>query len=342
MAPERSSLDVISINSSEEMVGIIWQVSKKIPELELFEASPIDKTYFKTMVRTALPSAGFRPVGQGLARDVGTLIQRIVQCGFLDASWDIDEAFFTGSDWGNLETEQQGASLLAAFKAWQKRLYNGADDIEVSGGFPGMASLFPYSDSDGVVDATGTTAKTGSSVYYVKTGTQDCCVAWGNYGEIKAGDIFPSVLRDAEGRKYNARSQNVGGWAGLQIVNHLSIVRLANLTAEVNHTLTDALLNQARTKFTEQYGVMPDFCVMSYRSLLQLQNSRTSYNPLGTPAVVPVEDTAHVPIVPTLGVTNTEDLLAATPAGGAPAVSRHLIQVEGAGGDPRDPAGPPL
>jgi hypothetical protein len=315
MALDKSSADIIAINTSEDIVGIILEISKKIPELNFFEATPVSKTYYKTMLRTALPSAGFRVVGAGQVRDVGTLTQRVVQCGFLDASWSIDEAFFTGTDWSNLETEQQSASLLAALKVWQARIYNGADDIGSSGGFPGLKTLFPYLDSDGVVDAGGTVADAGkgSSVYYVKTGTQDVCVAWGNNGEIAAGDIFPCVITRLDGgvlKEMNGRSQNVGGWAGLQIVNHKSVVRLANLTTETGHTLTDDLLNQARGLFEEQYGVEPDGCLMSYRSRLQLQNSRQTFNPLGNQAPVPATDSADVPIIATLGITNTETLLA--------------------------------
>jgi hypothetical protein len=339
MALDKSSIDVISINTSEEIVGIILEISRKIPELEFFEASPVQKTYYKTMIRTALPSAGFRLVGTGMVRDVGTLTQRVVECGFLDASWSIDEAFFTGTDWSNLETEQQSASLLAALKVWQARLYNGADDIQTSGGFPGMASLFPYLDCPGVVGAAGTTATTGSSVYYVKTGTQDTCVAWGNNGEIAAGDVFPCVINRLVGgvlKEMNGRSQNVGGWAGLQIVNHKSIVRLANLTAEMGCTLTDDLLNTARTLFEQQYGVEPDGCLMSYRSRLQLQNSRQTFNPLGNQAPVPKTDSADVPIIPTLGITNTEALLANGYT--ADPTNAHPVQLEGAGGVQKDPS----
>jgi hypothetical protein len=310
MAANTTSADVIAINTSESIVGIIQEFSKKIPELDFFAASPVAKTYFKTMVRTGLPTAGFRAVGDGRTRDVGTLTQRIVQCYFLDASWAEDEAFFTGTDWSNLEGEMQSAHLLAAFKNWQLQIYNGtAND---AAGFPGLASLFPNTDTVGVTDAGGTTPTTGSSVYYIKTGTQDCCVCWGNNGAIVAGDIFPCVIDrlDTTLKQLPGRAQTVAGWAGLQLVNHKSVRRLANLTEDVGHTLTDTLLDTARTAFAEAYGVMPDGCLMSYRSLAQLQQSRTAFSPTASPSPVPNVDSANIQIIPTLGIGKTETLLA--------------------------------
>jgi hypothetical protein len=348
MAVERTSIEVIALETSNVDVGIILEFSQAIPELEIFEASPVPDTYYKTMVRTGLPSAGFRPVGRGMVRDLGTLTQRVVQCGYLDGSWSADEAFFTGSTGFNLETEQQAASLLASMKAWQQRLYNGADDIDISGGFPGLCSLFPFTDSAGVVDAGGSTrgvqnANTGaltgssSSVYYYRTGKRDMCLAWGNNGELKAGDVFPTIKRDAEGREYNARAQTVGGWAGLQLVNHNAVVRLANLTGDTTHTLTDAWLNKARTLFCQRYGVVPDGCLMSYNSQRVLQDSRTTFNPLGNQAPIPTTDSAGVPIHATLGILDTEAILTAG-ATTATAAASHPVEVEGAGGVQRDPA----
>jgi hypothetical protein len=131
----------------------------------------------------------------------------------------------------------------------------------------------------------------------------------------------------------------VAAWAGLQLVNHNSVVRICNITADMNYTLTDKVLNMGRTAFARRYGVLPDFCVMSHNSLLQLQNSRTTYNPVGAQAPIPTEDTAHVPIHATLGITDTEPIVVSG-ATLATAPAHHEVEVEGAGGVQRDPAGP--
>ncbi len=308
MAAKLSSADVVAINSAEEIVGIIVELSKKIPELGFFAASPVMKTSYKTLVRTALPTAGFRAINAGRTRDVGTLVARTVDCKFLDASWDADNAALTGVDWGDPVLEQQSAHLLAALKALQSQIWNGTGAD--AAGFPGVNSLFPNSDSEGVINAGGTTADTASSVYLVKTGEQDVCMAWGNDGTIKAGDIIDQQLYDGDGKPYMGKAQAIEGWAGLQITNHKSLVRIANLTEDAGKGLTDDLLYQAIETFGERYGVEPDGIFMSHRSRRQLRDSRTATNATGAPAPVPME-VENIPIMATTGITNTEALLAA-------------------------------
>lgn len=249
-------------------------------------------------------------------RDKGTLTQRLVQCKFLDGSWDEDVASFAagnfvGGESADLEQELQRSHILAALKGWQKQIYNGTGAD--AGGFPGMNSLFTSKTGAGVVDAGGTSANTGSSIYLVKTGVQEVCTVWGNDGEIAAGDIFETLIQepqvDGSIKKYNAKAQNIAGWAGLQISNHQAIVRICNVTEDNGHTCNDALIYKALELFETQYGEMPDGILMSYRSRRQLRDSRTATNPSGTPAPLPTE-VENVPVIATLGINKTEALLA--------------------------------
>lgn len=305
MAEKLTSADVVAINSSESMVGIIHEISNQIPELGFYAASPVSKTSYKTLVRTALPSAGFRAINAGRDRNVGTVVARTVDCKFLDASWDADRAALDGIDWGNPEDEMRQAHMLAALKALQRQIYDGV--AADAGGFPGLASLFPNSDSDGVVSASGV-GETCSSVYLVKTGVQDTCLAWGNDGAIREGEVIDQQLYDGDGKPYMGRVQSVDGWAGLQITNHKSVVRIANVTAA--KPLTDDLVYEGIMKFGERYGVAPDGIWASYRSVSQLRQSRTATNATGAPAPVPTE-VGGIPLHATLGITNTETALTA-------------------------------
>jgi len=46
--------------------------------------------------------------------------------------------------------------------------------------------------------ASLTCASTGSSVYLVATSPQDICLAWGNDGQIKVGEVIEQQLRVLE------------------------------------------------------------------------------------------------------------------------------------------------
>src|SRR5699024_6960789 len=158
-------------------------------------------------------------------------------------------AALTGVDWGDPVAELQQAHLLAALKELQSQIWNGTDND--ANGFTGANSLFTSASGDGVIDAGGSTASTGSSVYLVKSGTQDACLAWRNDGPITAGEVTEQQLYDNSSNPSMGKAQAVEGYAGLQITNHKSIVRIANITEDSGKGLTDDLLYDAISLFGE-------------------------------------------------------------------------------------------
>ena len=306
MATKISSTDVVAINSSESIVGVIHELSKQLPELGFFAASPVTKTSYKTVVRTALPTAGFRAINTGRTRDVGTLVARTVDCKFLDASWSADQAAIRGVDWGDPVAEQQEAHLLAALKSVQSQIWNGTGAD--ANGFPGLSSLFPTNDIAGFIDAQGTTDDTASSIYLIKTSPKDVCLAWGNDGEITVGEQVEQQLTDDNGKPYMGVAQAVHGWVGLQVTNHAAVVRIGNVTADSGKGATDDLIYAGIEEFGKRLGVDPDGIFMSHRSRKQLRQSRTATNATGTPAPIPTE-VGGVPVFATLGLTDEEAIV---------------------------------
>lgn len=306
MAERMTSADVVAINSSEEIVGVIHEISKQLPEFGFFAASPVKKTSYKTLVRTELPTAGFRAINTGRDRNVGTIVARNVECKYLDASWDIDDQAVSGVDWGDPIREMQQAHMLAQLKATQSQIWYGTSlDAE---GFPGLNALFPNLSVGGVIDAGGTTESTASSVYLIKTGEQDTCLAWGNDGRIEAGEIVDQQLYDSNGKPFMGKAQKVAGYVGLQITNTKAAVRIANITEEDDATCTDDLVYEGIELFAEQYGVEPDGIFMSHRSRRQLRDSKTATNPTGKAAPIPTE-VGDIPLFATNGLLNIESLL---------------------------------
>jgi hypothetical protein len=308
MAARRTSAEVLAVNLSEEMIGIINEVAQEVPELRIFPASPVSKTTYGTMVRTADPTAGFRAINAGRDRNRGTLVRREVACMFLDSSWDIDIAAVTGCDWGDLTADEQRASIRAAMKSMARQIYYGTDaDAE---GFAGLASILAHKDDPMVVDAAGTTPATGSSVYAVKFGTDKVCLAWGNEGAMHVGSIIEQQLYDAEGKPFMGKAQDIHAWAGLQITNHKAMGRICNLTEDAGKGMTDALAAKLLRQFREANDVDPDALLISHRSHEQWKNSRTATSATGSDAPYPTEYEG-VKVVPTNSISNTEPLLVA-------------------------------
>ena len=79
-----TSADVLAVNNSEELIGVIMQVAKRVPELGFYAASPIAKTVYETLVLTALPTVGFRAANAGRTVQKPTLTTATVTCKFLE------------------------------------------------------------------------------------------------------------------------------------------------------------------------------------------------------------------------------------------------------------------
>ena len=120
-----TSADVLKINNSEELVGVIDDVVKEIPELQFFAASPVTRNTYKTLAVDSLPSVGFRaPDGLRTFDSVG-LTNHEIACKYLDASWTLPVAIAQECDWGEdfakaLETK---GHLKSAFFALSQIRY---------------------------------------------------------------------------------------------------------------------------------------------------------------------------------------------------------------------------
>jgi hypothetical protein len=100
--------------------------------------------------------------------------------------------------------------------------------------------------------------------------------------------------------------QEVLSRIGLQIGSKYSVGRIKNLDDSSN-TLSDTTLDKLLEKFPA--GKPPTDIYMTRRSMRQLKNSRTAYDPMGRPAEWPTSimgPEGPIPIHVTEALTNTE------------------------------------
>ena len=142
-----TSTDVLKINNSEELVGLIEDVVKDIPEINFFAASPVQKNSYKTLALTALPSTAFRATGSYREFQTATLTNKTVECKYLDASWILEKAVAQQSDWGEdfAKALTQRAHLKSEFFTLAKQIWQGTDSD--ANGFTGLDAII-----DAVVD----------------------------------------------------------------------------------------------------------------------------------------------------------------------------------------------
>lgn len=315
-------LDIAKRNGHDAIVGIIEETTRAIPEVSglnpengvaipgVGDSRTIQGTSYKTLVRTALPTVAFRDGNQGSTGLKSTWATRLVETFIMNPRWNVDKAIADKSEdgWQMLMADEAFGVVTAAFQTLGRQFYYGraAAGVALGGdarGFNGLIDV--YDATNKLVDAGGTTADTGSSVWAVKFGPQAVRWVYGANGAIDPTPVDQRDVNDSDGNPYTAYFQEMFLYPGLQVTSQRFVGRISKLTEDSGKGLTDARLSALMEKFA--VGVKPDALFMSKRSRRQLRDSRTATNDTGKEAPLPM-DYDGIPIVVTESIVNTEPL----------------------------------
>lgn len=273
-------LDIAKLNGNDAVVGLIEENLKYSPEAQLLPMRTVRGTSYKTGIRTGLPTTGFRSANEGQPPTKSTFTEKLIECYIFGGNVKADKAVADAYEDGAAAWQAIEASgvMQSALRQLGSQVYYGTTND--AKGFPGLkaATLFGATTAAGdplTVNATGSTADTASSVYFVKYGPQDVQLVGGAEDAVKLGDFYTQMVTDENDatRQYEAYVAALTAWIGLQVGNENSVRRIANLTAETGKGLTDSLMAEALA--TYPVGFVPDAIFMSRRSRRQLQTSRT-------------------------------------------------------------------
>lgn len=297
-------LDIAKANGSDATIGLIEEVVTYAPEVQLGAARTISGLSYKTLIRTALPGAAFRSANEGVAATKSTWENRVVECFTLNPRWECDKAVadrFEDGAQAFIAMEADGI-MRSSMILLGSQFYYGTTNGDAKG-HPGL--LAAYDSTNMVVDAGGTTASTGSSVWAVKFGPKDVQWVYGAGGLLNVSDVMEARVTDGSSNPYTAYVQELLAYPGLQVGNKYAVGRIKKLTADSGKGLTDSLIATLLSKFP--VGFKPDYLFMSRRSLAQLQASRTATTVTGAPAPFPTESHG-IPIQVTDSILDTESL----------------------------------
>lgn len=300
-------LDLAKLNGADAVVGLIEESLAAAPEVATIPGRTIKGTSFKTVIRTGLPTVGFRSLNEGMDGSKSTFAEKLVQCYIAGGLLEVDKASAAGYDNGAAELQAiEGAGIMeAALRKIGTQVFYGTE----AKGFPGLSAMY---SSDLEVDGTASTAK--SSVYAVRFGTQGVQLIYGNETPFVLSPWTEGYAEDSAGKKFPAWLANLNSWVGLQSVNKYAVGRIKQLGAntDTGKTLTDKMVAELLSKWI---GPSPDVLFMNRRSAYQLQFSRSvtiyaqgNVKPaasIGTIAPMPTESNG-IPIVVTDQLTSAE------------------------------------
>lgn len=306
-------LDVAKMNGSDAVVGLVEESISYAPEVNLFPVRTVDGTGFKTLVRTGLPTVDFIAASSGIASSKSTFENKMFECGLLGGRIEVWKNILDAKENGNpadIKADESLGVMQAAMRKVGRQIFYGKTALGSAMGFVGLVS---FVDSSMIVDATGTTADSASSIYFVKFGAQDISLIMGRNGTMELGEFRVESLTDVDGNKGPGEVADLASWVGLQCASINSVVRIKNLTTETGKGLTDTLIADALDKFPT--GYTPDAIFMSRRSRTQLRKSRTvvlqgsgGLRP-NQPTIAPTPvEYEGIPIIATDSILNTEPI----------------------------------
>jgi hypothetical protein len=267
-------LDLAKLNGHDPIVGLIEEVATSSPEVTIIPARTIRGTSYKTVIRNSRPSVGFRAANEGTDATKSNFTERLVEAFILSARVEVDKAVARGYEDGPeaiQAIEAAGVMRAALSTVGTQTIYG---DAAGSKGFNGLQEIIGAFGSELVVDAGGTSAGTGSSVYAIKAGNTGVQYVYGNGTTFDLSAFREGDAVDANGKRYAAFISDLTAWIGFQCVNRYAVGRLKDATADAGKGVTDAKIAELLSKFP--VGERPTHLLMSRRSAFQLQVSRTT------------------------------------------------------------------
>lgn len=297
-------LDIAKFQGNDRITGLIESSIQYAPELSLLPARTIVGTEYRTLIRESIGASAFRKANEGSAIVNDTYANKLVQCFYLDGQMQVDKMVADGDGEGadHALSLVESGRMEAHMRRIGRSVYYGTNAASGDAlGFPGL--LQAYDATNRVVDAGGTTAATGSSVWFVKLDEQFLKMVFGKNALFAAGPWRTQQVKDGDGDPFTAYVNALEGWVGLQTVRNDGIVRIKKLTADSGKGLTDSLGIDALDLFPS--GITPDYAFMTRRSRTQLRKSRITTEVKNPPMPT---DIAGAPIIVTDSILNTEAL----------------------------------
>lgn len=300
-------LDIAKLNGNDKLVGLIEENLSAAPEVERFPFRTIKGTSYTTVTRLTFPGVGFRDANGGSTPGKSTYEKKLVEAYIFGGVIQVDKAVAMAHEdgaeaWEMIEAS--GVTKSSLLKLGSQVWYGTTSDAK---GFPGIKAALPFTAGVAagyVINATGSTATTASSVYAVKFGTQDVTLIGGNGKAPELSEFRDQQITNDSGSTWLAgRVADLTGWVGIQIGNVNCVRRICNLTEDSGKGLTDSLLADLLASFP--VGYVPDAIFLTRRSRKQLQKSRTPTNATGAPVPTPT-DYMGIPLVVTDSILNTD------------------------------------
>lgn len=202
------------------------------------------ETGIKTTVRSALPTATWRSINQGVVRTKSTTNQIIENCGMLEAYSDIDKSLARmARDLNAFRFQEDRGHIEGMSQQMAQALFYG-DTTLYPDRFVGIAPRYyslatTLNCSNQIIDALGTTTLT--SIYLVGWGSSTVHGIYprGSKAGLEQQDLGEVSILDASSNPYQGYRTHFKWDCGLCVRDYRFIVRIANIDVTALATAGD-------------------------------------------------------------------------------------------------------
>lgn len=318
--------DLITTQHNDVLTGLVEDKTTYAPEFSQIPVVTRPGITYKVLQRTALPTAGFRQVNNGVTPGKSAYKQTVKEMFFLDAPIVVDEAIVKGDDRSTgdiLSHEAQGVLQNAIITIGSQTYYGAAGDG--SNGFVGLRSQL-----SGITFATASAAQVANSTTCYGLWLNPWGVSYdvGRDGEIALPpferQLVPGI-NGASGTVDFAWVTNLSSYIGLSVKSNYSVWAVSGIDAVTtvavsgvrNPVLAAALTDPAAANLVSNIPLNRRnglVWFMNRTAHYTLQQSRSALNfqvagaANGTGAWSPPPNAMEgFPIVVTDSITNTEN-----------------------------------
>jgi hypothetical protein len=299
-------LDLAARSGGDVLTGLIEEVTTFAPEFNTIPAFPRAGTSYPIVLRTGLPTGGFRNANEGSATVKSTVKRVIKEMYFFDCQLQTDEMIVKGDDrsLGDVLSDEAAGALQAAINTFGSQVYYGVDaDAK---GFAGLRSQLVSS-----VSAGGTTNTT--SAYLVWMGRQGVSFQVGNDGAISLPAYTKQQIVDPNDstKRLMAYVSNLSSYIGLSIGSEQACWSIKGISTTTGQDFTDARGAEllAAVPMARRAGLRW-FCNRTAAFTLQKSRASTGQTEAGSRGSnfppLPTE-CQGIPITVTDSITNTEN-----------------------------------
>lgn len=264
-------LDLLKTKGKDGVLNLIDAVGLAAPEVGALHTETVAGIDYDVTLITEYPRPAFRRLNSGVSAAKARWGTRKAQCMILDERIEIDKAAEAKHAKGAsyLQALLAGASLSGTLLTMGTQTIYGTTGADALG-FPGLNQMVA---ADMTVDATGTSANAGTSVYIVMSNPMGVHYILGEDGKFDLQPFYDGEGEDANGKKFPASISYLNCRPGLSNNSPFSVARIKNITAQAGKGLTDTLISQALEKFPTM--IQPTHILMNRIARGMLQRSRT-------------------------------------------------------------------